>query len=263
MTGESTGRKIWRVIYPVIALFVFYFAVVYGSMLVLSSASCAGSGTLDDSMNRYFGIVTAVALVIIIIVESIFFKNDFVFQPRTYIRKPVFIVTLLVLGAALSHGLNLLISLCNVNGIFGSYEAVQAEIFAPGVVFVILRALILAPVAEELCFRGLVFRRMKEYTSFWPAAILSSALFGLYHMNLGQGIYAFLFGILLAFMYDRFQHLLAPVLMHFAANALSVILEYTKAQYSSEIVFFISMVLMFAISAACTLFLIRKIPKKG
>lgn len=261
MKAESTGRKIWRVIYPVIALFVLYFGVVYLSMMIISSSSCGGAGNLDDSMNGYFAIVTSVALVIIIIVEYIFFRNDFVTQSKDNIKKPAYLAALIILGAALSHGLNLLISLFNINGIFDSYEAVNNEIFAPGIVFVIIRALILAPIAEELVFRGLVFRRMKEYTSFWPSAIVSAALFGLYHMNLAQGIFAFLFGLVLAAMYDRYQNLLAPILMHFAANLLSVILEYTKASYPSVAVYIISMIVMFALSAAIIVFVFKKIPK--
>ena len=259
MAGESTGRKIWNVIYPLITLFVLYFGVVYGGMLVFSSGSCAGSASVDSFMDKNFALITVVALVIIIIVEYIFFKNDHVVQSRVLRQKPFLIGVLIILGAACSHGLNLLISLFNINGIFGSYEAVEAEIFGPGVVFVILRAVILAPIAEELVFRGLVFRRLKNYTNFWVAALVSSTLFGLYHMNLGQGIYAFLFGILLCAVYSRINNLIAPILLHFAANVLSVILTYTNAEYPSTAVYIIAMVLSFAITAAIYFFVIRKV----
>ena len=257
MAAESTGRKIWRVIYPVIALFVLYFGVIFGSMMFFSSASLS-SGGLDASMEKNFSIVTVIALVLITVVEYLFFRRDYVEQSWESMKKPGWLLFLILFGAAASHGLNLLVSLFNINGIFGSYEAVEAEIFAPGVIFVIIRALILAPIAEELVFRALVFRRMKEYTSFWPAALVSSALFGLYHMNLGQGIYAFLFGILLAFLYDRFRNFLAPMLVHFGANLLSVILQYAKAEYPSMVVYIIMMVVMFAASAAAVIFVIRK-----
>ena len=258
MYAESTGRKIWNVIYPVLALFVLYFAVVYGGIFLFTSASCAANGTLDDYMGKYFSIVAVIGLIIVTIVESIFFKNDYVVQSQSFKKKPLYLVSILLLGAAFSHGLNLLVSLFNINGIFGSYEAVEAEIFAPGVIFVIIRAVILAPIAEELVFRGLVFRRMKNYTSFWPAALVSSALFGLYHMNLAQGIYAFIFGIVLCEVYRRFNHLLAPILLHFAANVLSVILTYTNAEYASQTMYIIFMVLTFAVSFAIYWFVIRK-----
>lgn len=259
MSTESTARKIWNVIYPVIALFVLYFAVVYGGIFLFSSASCASSGTVDDYMGKYFSLIVAVALVIITIVEYIFFRNDYVVQSQTLRKKPQYIALILLLGAAFSHGLNLLVSLFNINGIFDSYEAVEAEIFGPGLLFVIIRAVILAPIAEELVFRGLVFRRLKGYSNFWVAALVSSAFFGLYHMNLAQGIFAFLFGIMLAAVYDKFQNLWAPILLHFAANVLSVILTYTNAAYPSTALYIIAMVITLALSAYLYFFVIRKV----
>ena len=259
MEKESIFRKIWNVIYPVIKLFVIYFAVVYGGIFLFSSTTCAGSGTVDDYMNKYFSLITIIALAVIIVVEYIFYRNDYVAADREAIKKPVNIAVLIVFGAALSHGMNLLVSLFNINGIFGSYEAVEAEIFAPGVIFVIIRAMILAPLAEELVFRALVFRRLKGYTNFWVAALVSSALFGLYHMNLGQGIYAFLFGIALSAVYDRFRNYFAPVLVHFAANLLSVILQYSKAAYPQISWYIVAMVVTLAVSAVLYVLVIRKI----
>lgn len=239
---------------PVLVLFVLYFGVVYGGMMFFSSSP----ESLDANMNRYFSIITSIALLLIIVVEFFFFRRDGVQQSRLLFKKPVYFAVIFLFGAAFSHGLNLLVSLFNINGIFDSYQTVQEEIFAPGVVFVILRALILAPVAEELVFRGLVFRRMREYAGFWPAALVSSALFGLYHMNLPQGIYAFLFGIAIAAVYDKFRNLLAPVLVHFAANLLSVILEYTKASYPSMLVWILVMAAALAVSAVLYFFVLRR-----
>jgi membrane protease YdiL (CAAX protease family) len=45
-----------------------------------------------------------------------------------------------------------------------------------------LTAVVLAPVAEELMFRGLLLRTFMRRLSFWPAALLSTALFGLFHV---------------------------------------------------------------------------------
>ena len=42
-------------------------------------------------------------------------------------------------------------------------------------------AVAVAPVLEELLFRGLVLRGLMMRTGFWPAAVLSSVLFGLFH----------------------------------------------------------------------------------
>jgi membrane protease YdiL (CAAX protease family) len=41
--------------------------------------------------------------------------------------------------------------------------------------------IVCAPVAEELLFRGMLFRSLRDRHGFWPGAIVSSVLFGLVH----------------------------------------------------------------------------------
>ena len=50
-----------------------------------------------------------------------------------------------------------------------------------GVIALGLVAIVIAPVAEELMFRGLLLRTFMRRMPFWPAALISTALFGLLH----------------------------------------------------------------------------------
>lgn len=260
MAGESTGRKIWNVIYPILAFFVLYFGVIFISIAIITSVK--GSGALDGTMEQYFPLITSIALVLGLILAYFFYRKDHVVPSKILFRKPQNILFVLLLGAAASHGMSILFSLIPFGSAVQSYEAVQTEIFSGGVIFTILRAVILAPLCEELLFRGLVFRRLKNYTNFWVGALVSAALFGLYHMNLIQGIYAFLLGILLAGVYQKYDNLWAPVLLHFGANLLSVILVYTGMEYSATWIYILDMVVMFAVSAAIWFFAIRKVPSE-
>ena len=59
-----------------------------------------------------------------------------------------------------------------------------------------------------------------------PAAILISALvFGIFHGNVIQGIYAFLIGIFFAWLMERTQRILVPIVGHMSANLLVVLLH--------------------------------------
>jgi membrane protease YdiL (CAAX protease family) len=51
------------------------------------------------------------------------------------------------------------------------------------VVVLTLAAVVLAPVAEELMFRGLLLRSFMRRMCFWPAALVSSLLFALFHVH--------------------------------------------------------------------------------
>ena len=80
---------------------------------------------------------------------------------------------------------------------------------------------IIAPVSEEILFRQIIFKRLRNISPFWVAALVSAMLFGVYHGNLVQGIYALIMGLFLALVYEWTGSLLAPVLFHVVANHVS------------------------------------------
>jgi membrane protease YdiL (CAAX protease family) len=64
-------------------------------------------------------------------------------------------------------------------------ESSNLHLSSPGTVEIVvlaLTAVVLAPVAEELMFRGLLLRTFLRRFSFWPSALLSTVLFGLFHV---------------------------------------------------------------------------------
>ena len=75
-----------------------------------------------------------------------------------------------------------------------------------------------APVAEELCFRGLAFRHLLRGFPFWKANMIQAALFGVIHITPVQVGYAFLFGLLLGWIFHRTGRFGAVVLAHIVFN---------------------------------------------
>lgn len=81
-------------------------------------------------------------------------------------------------------------------------------------------AAFLAPVAEELIFRGFLYKALAPYGGKW--FILTSALlFALFHVNLTQIPFAFVLGLFLAFVMYRTGNVLIPILLHFITNFVS------------------------------------------
>lgn len=76
---------------------------------------------------------------------------------------------------------------------------------------------ILAPLIEEFIFRKLIIDRTWKYGER-VALLLSGLTFGLFHMNLYQFFYAFLLGIMFAYVYIRTGKLYYSVLMHAIIN---------------------------------------------
>ena len=80
--------------------------------------------------------------------------------------------------------------------------------------------LVCAPIVEELAMRGVTMTwAMKLFNNkFWLANILQALLFGILHMNLVQGIYAFVLGLLLGYVCNKYKSLWASIIAHLTFN---------------------------------------------
>ncbi len=82
----------------------------------------------------------------------------------------------------------------------------------------ILYVVILAPVSEELIFRGLTMRYARRALPFWIADIWQALLFGLMHFNILQGLYAFAMGLFLGYVAHRGKGIRYSVAVHILFN---------------------------------------------
>lgn len=83
-------------------------------------------------------------------------------------------------------------------------------------------AVIGAPIAEEIIFRGYLYPVAKKYTSQWFAVLFTGMLFGVVHMNLMGLPMLVLIGMGLAIVYEITGSLWVPVFCHMAFNAMSM-----------------------------------------
>jgi len=86
---------------------------------------------------------------------------------------------------------------------------------------------VIVPVAEELFFRGLLYRWFQLRFRLWPAILLSSLLFGLAHYDsLAVMISSFVLGIANAIAMERTKAIWVPILMHAVTNSVAIFLMY-------------------------------------
>jgi membrane protease YdiL (CAAX protease family) len=101
----------------------------------------------------------------------------------------------------------------------------------PEAIASVILAVFVAPVAEELFFRGILFRSIRDRRGFWLGALVSGLIFGLAHYEaaawqdtvLLQSIMVFT-GVALAYIYERRGNLLANVTAHMVFNVVGVFL---------------------------------------
>ncbi|MHB1131984.1 MAG: CPBP family intramembrane glutamic endopeptidase [Chloroflexota bacterium] len=85
---------------------------------------------------------------------------------------------------------------------------------------------LLAPVAEEVFFRGYIFRAyLTRLGPVW-AYVLSAAIFGVLHINLAALLPLIVIGAILAFLYHRTGSLVPPIVAHGLNNTVALIAVY-------------------------------------
>jgi len=86
-------------------------------------------------------------------------------------------------------------------------------------------AVIVAPLCEEIVFRGYLYAVAKRFGGRWTAACCSALLFSAAHGSLAALLPLFLFGLLLVVVYERTGSLWAPIAGHFFFNAATVVVQ--------------------------------------
>lgn len=127
------------------------------------------------------------------------------------------------IAAAMCIGLNNLILIGNLGAMSEGYQNTSEALYSASFGIQILCLGILVPIAEELVFRGLMFKRMREQAGFMRSAVYISLVFGIFHGNMVQMIYAFILGMLLAWVHEKYGSVKAPILAHIIMNLVSVI----------------------------------------
>lgn len=234
MKKKSIVTLVWRTIYPILIYFTITIIVqiiIYNIFAYQISSANPGitsdmlTDMLDGRVTKSAMMINVIAGVIIIPVLSIILKQDKKSREEksVIVKKEEYIYPFLA-GIFMCLGCNWLIDMSGIINIFTVFNEVADSLYGGSIIFEFIAMVIIAPLLEEILFRGIIFARLREYMSVKVAIVISALIFGIIHGNVVQGIYAFIIGICLAYIYERYNTLLAAVLFHMSANLMSVIM---------------------------------------
>ncbi len=89
---------------------------------------------------------------------------------------------------------------------------------------------VVAPIVEEIFFRGFIFAGLRPRHGWQRAAVISSVLFALIHLIPTAIIPIFILGYIFAYLYHRSNSIWPAILMHSATNALALGAAYIMAK---------------------------------
>lgn len=248
MSYDSPGKKLWRYISPILLYYGVMLVVSFIGSFVITYQLAGSMASMDmEEFTQELILRSLEASVPIYLISGLAalpFLIRMFFKDMTYRKyvgdkaglKKWTLVYCLLAGVFCSLAASLLAALSQAGQIFEGYENASQTIFSQSVLMQIVAAGVVMPIVEEYIFRGLMYNRMKDYMSANMAMIISSVIFGLYHGNLIQGVYGFVMGLLMIFVYEKYQTMLAPVLCHIGANMISIVLQFLNIQLDSVMV---------------------------
>lgn len=215
MRKESLLVKIWNILWPLFIYLVAQNAVAFVGSLVIKN---------ED----YAIVYLIIAAIICIPIYFQMHKKDQELAGEEKKNIPMTnkdFVAMILSGATLALAMNNLIALTPLMMMFHGYQETNEVLAGGGVLLEIIGAGIIGCVVEEFSMRGVSYLRTKRYWGAKRAMFFNALVFGLYHLNVVQAVYAFFLGLFFIWVYERYQSLWAPVIAHMSANLCIILLS--------------------------------------
>lgn len=223
--GEKRFPTMWD------TLFTAWFIVIFMAALALNLPMNAAEEALSKEL------VPTSTLIVSMLIQSVLYVPmviRFALLPKRErtplgFGKATGLVLLTVFGVLLVCGvmtqLHLDRLLMELTGCPEQQDVVQNMIDGDAVQKVVLAlgAIVMAPIGEEVCFRGFVYNILRGRAGVWAAAIATGLLFGSVHASVVQFLPLTVFGIAQCLLYEKSKTLLLPMAVHAVFNSLNVL----------------------------------------
>ena len=228
---RSWTNLILALIPPLISIPLSVVAYFAAFMFTFSASQIKADITSDD-WGVNVPIFTLFRNLLFLIVFGFWYIMVFVREEKTDIfdslihrirslKKPLLLLTLIPAGYLLQFLITHLMRYLTTAfpDLMKNYNSTVGSLIEGNVpLLVIITVTLISPVAEEIMFRGLTQKYAEKAIGALPAIIFQAALFGVYHMNIVQGIAALIFGILFGFMARKSGSLIPSILLHAVFN---------------------------------------------
>lgn len=133
----------------------------------------------------------------------------------------------------------IIVSLPQLSGFLSEYAQSIGAAARGDALTSLVTVCLLAPVFEEFIFRGIILGELSKNWSFIAANIIQAVIFGAMHLNVIQGLYAALIGVVLGMIYRRSKNLALPMMVHVCFNAINMFSGVYLASAGLEIYFLV------------------------
>ena len=216
---------IWGMLWPCLLWYFIQLIIsfVFGIAIVIINPKMADS-KLELFLNDNILFINLICQIVSLITFlPIYLKQKKYFIPvKEKIKDNIYLVinvSLIFLSIGIISGF--IIEQLKITGL----EEINNAFNSKGIFLALVSTVILAPIIEELLFRGLIFNRINSKWNGWLAIIISALLFAVLHGNLPQILNAFILGIGLGYFYNKYHNLWYCIIAHALNNFVSIMCQ--------------------------------------
>ncbi|QTN30826.1 CPBP family intramembrane metalloprotease [Akkermansiaceae bacterium] len=147
--------------------------------------------------------------------------------PMAFLIAPMAVVSMWVLFAGLQvAGYMDLLDKLGVEKVQDTVTMFQTEKDIVVLVLLAVAAALVAPICEEIVFRGYLYPVAKKYAGPWVAALATALIFSAAHGSFSALLPLFAFGLALVAIYEFTGSIWAPMAVHFLFNSATVAAQF-------------------------------------
>ena len=235
--SEKGRSGVFRAVAKLFAVAGLYFGAMFAATYFWMIKYMAENGRsfteaeYFEAFNRDSGYVNLIFCSVCVLGAALFYKiknRSLVNAANIYPAPPFKIGTALVCGFAAQIPLGVIMGLIPFSEeILQGHDELINSSTTPMAVQVIY-VVVLAPVIEEIFFRGIAHDRLSRAMHPVLASVISSVLFALIHGELVSIIAAFAAGMLLSLLYNRYRTVLVPIAFHVGFNVLAYVVPFVE-----------------------------------
>lgn len=226
--NNSNSSVIWEIIWPLLVYLLT--SVVAGAFIGIFGITVLQIKDYSKFLDDNILIMNIISQIIALIIFITAFKKRKKYIPKEKITmkkdpQKTIIYILAAVSTAILSGFAAIAIEKFVKVPDGGINTISEMIYSGAAILSVITVVILAPILEEIIFRGIIFNKLNSKMNTTAAIIISALVFGIFHMNIVQGLNAFVIGIVLAFIYAKTHNLYTCISIHFINNLLSVITQ--------------------------------------
>lgn len=182
---------------------------------------------IGDDVAYYATEITCVIALVVLPILCVMYRNDHrqqIAEERINIKTGLLLAAV---GVTACIALNIFLMMAGIAQNSETYQDVAGQMYSSPYWVQFAGLGILIPMTEEMLYRGMLYRRMRELLPVTFSVGLTAVLFGVNHGNIVQFLFAAVLGVMLAWICEKFCTVKASIILHISVNLTSLLMTWT------------------------------------